>query len=45
MEILRRDRSYGDDAGRKGLLAVFAILGDEHPLAIHYRRQMFNTLH
>lgn len=40
MEILRRDRKFGDDAGRKGLLAVFKILGSDHPLVAAYRRRM-----
>lgn len=45
LEILRRDRRYGDDAGRKGLLAVFELLGNQGPLVTHYRSQMFNLLH
>ncbi|MBU1192962.1 MAG: thioredoxin [Gammaproteobacteria bacterium] len=45
LEILRRDRRYGDDAGRKGLLAVFELLGNQGPLVNHYRSQMFNLLH
>lgn len=45
LEILRRDRHYGDDAGRKGLLAVFELLGNQGPLVNHYRSQMFNLLH
>lgn len=45
LEILRRDRRYGDDAGRKGLLAVFELLGNGGPLVNRYRSQMFNLLH
>jgi putative thioredoxin len=44
MELVRLDRSYGDDAGRKGLLKVFEILGDNE-LVSRYRRQMFNAMH
>ncbi len=45
LEILRRDRKYGDDAGRKGLLAIFELLGDQGPLVNRYRSQMFTLLH
>ncbi len=45
LEILRRDRNFADEAGRKGLLAVFHLLGSDHPLVARYRRQMFNLLH
>ena len=45
LEILRHDRRYGDDAGRKGLLAVFELLGNQGPLVSHYRSQMFTLLH
>ncbi len=44
LEIMRKDRKYGDDAGRKGLLAAFELLGDD-PRIVPYRRQMFNLLH
>lgn len=45
LELLKRDRNYGNDAGRKGLLKVFEILGGGGELVDHYRRQMFNFLH
>lgn len=45
LEILRRDRRYGDDAGRRGLLAMFELLGNQGPLVNHYRSQMFTVLH
>jgi putative thioredoxin len=44
LEILRRDRKYGDDAGRTGLLLAFQLLGD-HELVARYRGLMFNALH
>jgi putative thioredoxin len=40
LEVVRRDRAYEDDAGRKAMLEVFALLGDEHPLTRDYRRQL-----
>lgn len=45
LELLRRDRQYGDDAARKGMLMVFDLLGGEGELVSRYRRQMFNALH
>ena len=45
LEILRRDRRYGDDAGRKGMLALFELLGNQGPLVSRYRAQMFAALH
>jgi len=43
--ILEQDRNFGDDAGRKGLLAVFDVLGNEGELVAEYRRKLFNSLH
>jgi len=45
MDILRRDPKFGDEAGRKGLIALFEMLGNENPLVITYRRRMFSLLH
>lgn len=45
LELMRRDPKFEDGAGRKGLLAVFEILGHEHPLVTTYRRRMFSLLH
>jgi len=43
--ILQHDRKFGDNAGRKGLLAVFDLLGNEGDLVADYRRKLFNSLH
>jgi putative thioredoxin len=45
MDILRRDPKFGDEAGRKGLIALFEMLGNENPLVVTYRRRMFSMLH
>ena len=45
LELLRRDRSYGDDAARRSLLLVFGALGEGHELVAAYRRKMANLLH
>jgi putative thioredoxin len=45
LELMRRDRRYEDDAGRKGLLKLFEMLDSEEELVARYRRLMFNALH
>jgi putative thioredoxin len=45
MTILQHDRKFRDDIGRRSLLAVFDILGNEGDLVQRYRRQLFNALH
>lgn len=43
--IIRHDRDFGDDAGRKGLLAVFDLLGNEGELVGAYRRKLATSMH
>ena len=45
LELMRRDRAYGEDAGRKGLLAIFGLLGNEGELVERYRARLFTALH
>jgi putative thioredoxin len=45
LEIIRRERSFREDAGRRALLAVFDLLGNEHELVGSYRRRLFNAMH
>jgi putative thioredoxin len=45
LEILQRDPRFDDEAGRKGLLAIFNLLGNDNPLVATYRRRMFALLH
>lgn len=45
MNIMLKDRSFNDDAGRKGLIDIFDLLGNENPLVQTYRRKMFTLLH
>lgn len=45
MEILRGNPQFEDGAGRKGLIAIFEMLGNEDPLVTTYRRRMFSLLH
>lgn len=45
LEIMRRDRKYGDDAGRKGMLKVFEMLGGKGELVSRYRQKMAGLLY
>jgi putative thioredoxin len=45
LEIIRRDRDFGDDAGRKTMLAIFDLLQNEGVLVSRYRRLLASTLH
>jgi putative thioredoxin len=44
LEIVRRDRGFRDDAGRKGMLALFELLGNRHPLVSDYRKRLSREL-
>ena len=45
LEVTRRDRSFGDDAGRKTMLAIFDLLKNQNELVSRYRRLLAATLH
>ena len=45
MALMQQDRTYDDDAARKGMLKVFDILGGSGELVSSYRARMFNALH
>ena len=44
LEIVRRDRSFKDDIGRKTLLDVFNLLGGQGELVAEYRRKLASAL-
>jgi putative thioredoxin len=44
LEIARHDRAHRNDIGRRGLIALFNLLGPEHTLTQRYRRALFETL-
>jgi putative thioredoxin len=44
LELMQKDRSFGDDAGRNTLVKVFEQLGDD-PRVSTYRRRMANLLY
>lgn len=43
--LMQRDRTFNEDAGRRGLLDLFELLGADHPLTKVWRRKMFGLLH
>ncbi len=44
IEIVRRDRGFQDDIGRKTLLDVFSLLGGQGELVARYRRLLASAL-
>jgi len=45
LEIMRRNRGFRDDVGRRGLLALFQVLGGHGSLVNRYRARMSSALH
>ncbi|MDD5390320.1 MAG: co-chaperone YbbN [Gallionellaceae bacterium] len=44
LEMVRRDRSWNEEAARKAILAVFSLLGGQGPLVSEYRRKLARAL-
>lgn len=44
LEIVRTDRGYEDDIGRKTMLSVFEMLADRPEVVSHWRRQLSTSL-
>jgi putative thioredoxin len=44
LQLMQKDRAYEDDAGRRGLIKVFELLGDD-PRVSAYRRRMTSLLY
>lgn len=44
LEIILRDRKFGDDAGRRTMLQLFDVLGGGHELVAKYRRRLASAL-
>jgi len=45
LEIMRRDRGFKDDAGRKGLVELYGLLGRDDERVARYRSLMAQVLH
>jgi len=44
LDVLRRDKRYRNGEPRQVMLAIFALLGDEHPLTREYRMKLASVL-
>ena len=44
LDLMKKDRSFGDDAGRHTLLKIFELLGND-PRVSQYRRRMASLLY
>ncbi len=45
IEVIRNNRYYDDDGSRKACIAIFKILGEEHEITKHYRREFSRALY
>jgi putative thioredoxin len=45
LELMRRDRRYGEELARRSLLMAFDVLGEGHELVLATRRRMASLLH
>lgn len=44
INVLKRDRKFGDDAARRACVALFRWLGENHPITQQQRRQFASAL-
>ena len=44
LELVQRDRTFEDDAGRTTMLEIFDLLGNDHHLTQHYRSELAKAL-
>jgi putative thioredoxin len=42
--VVQRDRSFADDAARKAMVDLFAVLGSDHPLTDRFRGELAKAL-
>ncbi|MCX7738194.1 MAG: thioredoxin [Hydrogenothermaceae bacterium] len=40
LEIVKKDRNFKDDGARKSMVAIFSLLGEDHPLTKDYRKKL-----
>lgn len=42
--VIRENRAFDDEGARKACIAIFKLLGDDHPLTAQYRREFSSAL-
>lgn len=45
LQVVSKDRKFKNDGGRKAAIAIFNLLGNEHPLTAEYRRHLTSVLY
>jgi len=45
IDVIRRNRSYDEDGSRKACIAIFRLLGDDHPVTQQRRREFTSALY
>lgn len=45
IDVIRSDRYYAEDGSRKACIAIFKLLGEEHPTTQKYRRDFSSALY
>ena len=45
LQIVQKDKNYRDEAGRKGMIAVFNLIGEGDPLTKEYRKKLAMALY
>jgi putative thioredoxin len=44
LDVVKRDRQFADDAARKAMVDLFAVLGSDHPLTDRFRGELAKAL-
>ena len=45
LTAVERDKTFRDGAARTAMLAIFDVLGPDHPLTLQYRRKLASALY
>ncbi len=45
IQVLEKNREYDDDGARRTCVAIFGMLGEDHPTTRQYRRAFSNALY